>query len=718
MQTLLYIIKTLYKKKWMLFLIPLAIAIIVFLFLSSQPKMYRSNTTVYTGIVSGYDVFSSSSGIHDWMSVNNSVENLINIVKAESTLETVSLKLLARNLTHMDVESDNEYLTAFSSIELDSQTPAEIKQLVSADGDEEATYQNLRDFYEASSDNYLKQLFHWNHRHYSFKALSEIEVGRIGSSDMLKISYVNDDQYIVYNTLLLVVDAFIDQYLLMRYEQTNDVVKYFEDELRVIKSDLTSMENALTDYNVSRGIINYQEQTRMVAERSKDIDTAIEQVSREYAGATERVKMLEEKMGQAAVVYENNAAFIEQLHNISTLYTQSSQSEGDVEKSIISDQIDTETSKLKKLGLDMMATKYSKEGIANEELVSQWLDALITETRTKQELEVLKQSKRKLEDDFKRFSPVGSSIKRQNREIEFCEQNYLSNLQGLNEAKLRQKNLQLTSATFRVLTPPTVALAPEKTKNTLYAVISFVLVLALLIVYVVLAELFNRLPYDSQAARQIIGIPVMGAMHELGGTDKMASQCDALVYNQLGNAVLNFLDRSKVTNIINVISMDSGEGKTTLCNALMEHFSRIDTKPVYIAAGKDFEMDDKYYLMASSIYDFGINEDNAEALSEANIVIVEYPPVSTSSFPVKLLDSSALTILVADTHRAWKDMSKIVMRQIKFNDKDGKLRVVLNRADKDAVGTFTGMMPPYTLRHRIHFAMWNLGNITDDGQRA
>ena len=718
MHNLLYVIKTLYKRKWFLLIVPLVIAIIVYILLSSQPKTYKSSTTVYTGIVSGYDVFSSSAGAQDWMSVNNAVDNLVNIVKAESTLEEVSLQLLARNLSHLNTQADNEYLTAFSSLELMGQIPADIFELV-VTGDEAQTYTHLREYYEASNDNHLKQMFHWNHRHYSFKALSKIEVERIGNSDMIKISYVNDDQYIVYNTLLLVVDAFIDQYMKIRYEQTNDVVAYFENELKIIRSDLTSMENALTDYNVSRGIINYEEQTRMVAEHDRDLDDKIENVMSEYAGASEKVRMLEEKIGQSAQVYYNNAAFVEQLHNISSLYNKSSGDDGeDTERAEIEEQISGETTKLRKLILDMISTKYSKEGIASEDLVTEWLNALITQTRSKEELEVLQNSKKKLSQEFKRFSPVGSSIKRQNREIEFCEQNYLSNLQGLNEAKLRQKNLQLTSATFRILTPPTVALSPEKTKNKFYSAIAFALVLAILITYVILAEIFNRKPYDKQAAEKIIGIPVMGALHELGGTGTLAMQCDALVYNQLGNAVLNFLDRSKMTNIINVISMDSGEGKTTLCTSLTEHFKRIDTKPVYISAGKDFEMDDKYYLMASSIYDFGINENNAEALAEANVVILEYPPISTSSFPVKLLDSAALTILVVDSRKAWKDMSRLVMRQIRLNDKDNKIRVVINRTDKDTVGTFTGMLPPYTLRHRIHYTMWNLGNNTDDGRRS
>ncbi|MCQ2057431.1 MAG: exopolysaccharide biosynthesis protein [Bacteroidaceae bacterium] len=719
MQTFLYIIKTLYKNKWIVLLVPFFIALAVYIFLSGQPRKYQSSTTVYTGIVSGYNVFTSESGVQDWMSVNNSIDNLINIIKAESTLESVSLRLLARNLVHCNPQEDNEYLTSFSSIELLNETPEEVLALV-VDGDEDSTYVKLREYYTKDNTNYLKQLFNWEHRYYSFKALSTVDVSRISNSDMLKLSYINDDKYIVYNTLLLVEEEFVNQYLLIRYEQTNDVVAYFENELRTIGSELRSKEDNLTSYNIQKGIINYQEQTRMVAEHSRDIDEAYENVMREYEGAKEKVALLEEKMGYALEIYEHNAEFIKQLNKITNLYSKSSEAEESAEKDAIATQIDSETDKLREVSVGMAQKRYSKEGLANDEIVSEWLEAVLVKTRTEQELAVLDKSKSDINNEFKRFSPVGSSIKRQDREISFSEQNYLANLQGLNDAKLRQKNLQLTSATFRTITPPSVAIKPEKTKNTLYTIATFVFVLIIIMVYSVVVELFNRVPYDQQAAKKIIGLPVLGAIPNITQKSKALEIGKALSYNQLGNAAVNYFDRTKTANIINVISIDSGEGKSVVCDALMQHFEKIDTKPVLITHGKDFEDDDKYYLMAGSIYDFGVNENNFDTLPEANVIIVEYPPVSTSSFPIKLLDSASITILVADSTKAWTDMSNIVLRQLTLNDRNHKLVTVLNKADNDCVGTFTGMLPPYTLRHRIHYTMWNLGNNTanNDEQRG
>lgn len=715
MHSFLYILKIIYKKRWQLLLIPLAVAVGLYVYLSMKPKTYKSSTTVYTGIVSGYNVVTSSA-TQDWMAVNNAVDNLISIVRAESTLENVSLRLLAEDLAFCNPEEDNSYLTAYTSAELAARTPQEIKALV-VPGDETATFENLLEYFQKDNVNYLKQLFLGEHRHYSFSALSGVEVSRIGNSDMLRISYSNDDQYIVYNTLVILGEEFIKQYLTIRYEQTNDVVAYFERELEQIKGELTEKEDALTDYNVSKGIINYQEQTRMVAERSKDIDTAIEQVSREYVGATQRVDLLEEKMGFMTSVYKNNAAFIDQLHSVSSLYTISSNSEDAKEKSEVSRQIMDETAKLREISSDLATTRYSKEGIANEELISQWLDALLAKVRSGEELKVLKKSKNELASDFKRFSPVGSSIKRQEREISFYEKNYLSNLQGLNEAKLRQKNLQLTSATFRTLTPPTVPLSPEKTKNVLYAVIVFLLVMIFMAIVYVIVEIFNRIPYDKNVGEKLTKLPVIGAL-PVPRDSENGKMAEAISFNQLGNSVINFLDRTKQPNIINVISMDKYEGTARVCSALGEFFDRLEITPVHISCDKDFQMDTKYYLMATSIYDFGINEDNAEALNDAGVIIVEYPPVSQFSFPTRLLDSSAVTLLVADANKPWKGMDDILLRQLRANDKKTKLALVLTNADDDNVGAFTGMLPPYNFRHRIRFAMYNLGDDAANAQNA
>ena len=707
MKTIQFIIKTLAKRWIPLVLVPLVSAVVVFVIMSGKPKTYKSSTTIYTGIVSGYDVLASeSSGSRDWMSVNNAIDNLISVIMAESTLSNVSMRLLARNICHLESENLGEFMTKESAMELRNILSPEVRELTVPE-DEEATYKNYIKAFESSRDNWFKQMFHWNHRHYSFSALSKIEVNRVGNSDMLRMTYSSDDKFIAYNTLTILQTEFIKQYLAIRYQQTTDVVSYFETELETIKSDLTRKENELTRYYIDNGVINYQEQTKMVAERQKDLDGLVEQVMRERDGAEEKIKLLEDKLGNVTEVYSNNASFIGQIHALNNLYTQISPQ--DSLDTNLNKRISEEEQKLKRISSEISAAQYSKEGLGNDVLINEWISAILIKSKADAELDILFANKDDMDKEVKRFSPIGTSIKRQEREITFSEQNFLSNLKSLNDAKLREKNLQLTSATFRVLTPPTVAMNPEKTKTKLYAMIAFVFMFALMCGITIVMEEFNRKPYDQDSARKLIKLPVIGAYPLVKKETENMEISKTLAMRHLGNTITSYFNRNQSVNIINVFSVDKGEGKSTVCKAIYDYFDNLDTKPVLVNWEKDFESNTKYYMLANSIYDFCVNEDNMELMPEANVIIVEYPPLKEASFPTKVIDTSAINILVADSKRDWTGMRGLMIGELKRFNKGNNLGIILNNSDIDTVGSFTGMLPPFTRLHKLRFTFWNLG---------
>ena len=709
MKTLQFIIRILSKRWLMLLSLPLVAALVVFALMSRNPKMYKSSSTIYTGIVSGYDVLAAESTTRDWMSVNNAVDNLISVITAESTLSNVSMRLLARNISHLDCPDEREYMTENTAAELRNMLSNDILELT-VRCDEEATYRNFIEAYEASRDNWFKQMFHWNHRHYSFKALSGIEVSRVGSSDMIRLSYTCDDQFVAYHTLKILESEFVKQYLSIRYQQTTDVVNYFQRELKAIQADLTRKEDELTKYNVDNGIINYQEQTKMVAERQKDLDGLIELVMRERDGSEQKIRILEEKLGYVTDLYTNNISFLTQLHTINGLYTQMS---ADTTSNVdVKTRLAEETEKLRSIGNDISVSQYTKEGLSNDLLVTEWINAILIKSKADAELSILMANKKDMEKDVRRFSPVGSSIKRQEREINFSEQNYLSNLRSLNEAKLREKNLQLTSATFKVLTPPAVALYPEKTKNKLYSLVAFLFTFILLCGLVLLSEEMNRKPYDSTSANNLVNLPVIGAYPLLKKKSKYSDIYASLAMRNLGNTITNYFDRDQTVNIINVFSINKGEGKSTVCRAFNDYFESIETKPVIVDWEKDFESNSKYYLLANSIYDFGVNENNMASMPEANVIIVEYPPLKDASFPTKVLNTSAINVLVVDAERDWSGMASLTINELKRFNKHNNIAIILNNSDIDTVGSFTGMLPPFRWTHKLRFAVWNLGTET------
>ncbi|EXY56234.1 putative ATP synthase F1, delta subunit domain protein, partial [Bacteroides fragilis str. 3976T7] len=71
---------------------------------------YNVEATLYTGVVSGYSIEENTKV--DWALAQNSMDNLINIIQAESTLKRVSLRLFSRVLVKGDPNKDNEGITS------------------------------------------------------------------------------------------------------------------------------------------------------------------------------------------------------------------------------------------------------------------------------------------------------------------------------------------------------------------------------------------------------------------------------------------------------------------------------------------------------------------------------------------------------------------------------------------------------------------------------
>ena len=107
-----YILKFLFRIKWWLIICPAAVALLVYFHMGRQARYYRSTSTIYTGIVSGYDLENGEGSRQDWNIINNAMDNLINIIKSQSTLHNVSLRLYARNMVHGDPDQGNSYIYA------------------------------------------------------------------------------------------------------------------------------------------------------------------------------------------------------------------------------------------------------------------------------------------------------------------------------------------------------------------------------------------------------------------------------------------------------------------------------------------------------------------------------------------------------------------------------------------------------------------------------
>lgn len=100
--------------------------------------------------------------------------------------------------------------------------------------------------------------------------------------------------------------------------------------------------------------------------------------------------------------------------------------------------------------------KYSKEGISNENMIEEWLKQVLAYKKAQAELIVLNKRKIHMAQKYIHFAPIGSTLTRKERMVNINERRYLAILDALNTALLKQKSIQMNSASLKTNErPPT-----------------------------------------------------------------------------------------------------------------------------------------------------------------------------------------------------------------------------------------------------------------------
>ena len=287
---------------------------------------------------------------------------------------------------------------------------------------------------------------------YSANALNKIEVKRAGTSDILNITYTSADPGITQQTVSILIDELIKAYEILRFKATNDVIAYFEEQVRITKQALNREEDDLMNYNVQERVINYPEETKALAITRYEVEDRLEDVEKAYESATARRKMLEDKMDIRAQIIRSNTNLLQELEKVSTLNQSimereiftSTQSQENNPK-LYEDKIKLQKAEenISHLSDNLNEYNFSKEGVGINDMVIAWLTSCIDEAKAKAQLQVLLNRQKTIFDQYSHMSPIGTQVNRKQRAINIAEDNYRTQLKGLADANLRLKNIEM-----------------------------------------------------------------------------------------------------------------------------------------------------------------------------------------------------------------------------------------------------------------------------------
>ncbi|MFA7082068.1 MAG: exopolysaccharide biosynthesis protein [Bacteroidales bacterium] len=698
MKTARYILRIIFKRRVSLLLIPLTATIIAFLLTANLRSNYKVTSTIFTGFASGYSIESGNNIASNSDFINTSMDNLINIIKSKSTLEKVSLRLYAENMIFGDSTKDNSTIEKANFIEIFNRTPHQIRNLIEKKSVEN-TIKKLEKYKESSPKNFVYGLFNWNHNHYCYDALNKIDVKRLENSDMIIISYENNDPGITFNTIKFLNEEFIKEYQLLRFGETDSVIKYFQSELARVGGLLRNNEDSLTDYYVDNRIINYEEQTTQIAYQSREYNLEYIRLKMNYNSSKAALEEVEKRMDINLKSLKNNSKFIEYLEDISKIRHDIAFKE--INRIDSTNKLKNQLAKSKKELLnkekeisELISTysneRFTKEGISSTNIINEWFSELMKKIKAEAEIDVLQKRKQELDNEYVFYAPVGSNIKRKERQIGFLESTYLNVLHNLNLALLRRKNLQMTSTTIKVINPPFFPLnsLPSKRKAIVFGVLfgSFIFILS----YFLIIELLDRSLKNKLKAELLTNNEVIGGFpdSQKGKHRRYENEILDISKHYLFNSIINYINSNEQISIINIISNEKGEGKSFIAENLRSIFDEKGIKTKLISYHRDFNHEDSKYLLANSVNEFC-------EFNDERILIIEHPALKESNIPITILKTASINLFIGMASKAWKDSDQLLFERFKKQIENDNLYIYLNKTSIDATETFTGLLPPY-----------------------
>ena len=719
-----YIVRFLYKIRWYLIILPLIALVVAWFMTRNMERVYDTNTTIYTGMITAYNI-EGGSGIAGGHSDTN-MKNLILLITTDVTIHEVSLRLFARCMMYGNTNKDNNYISAEHFRQLNNSVPADVKALINHNS-ENATYANLKAYEKPTQDNYLFGLTNY-HPYFGINSItSRLKVIQLNKSDIIDIGYSANDAGIAYNTLDILNEVFARQYAQLRYGETNNVIKFFEREVARLYRILTHAEDDLIRYNVEKRIINYGEQTKVLAGMDGTQQYSDNDLLKAQATTRALMDYLERQLGDRAKIIKANKEFSDQVTDISRIQSRISNlrlmsSEGSgsgvesqLELAKAEKMLQNATDNVRGLIKDIEAGTYSTEtGVKANEMISKWLDQVLLLEKTKAELNAQDIMRAKIDKQFLYFAPIGATLSRKDRHIGFIEGNYMEMLKALNAARLRQKNLQMTTATLRVLNPPLFPMNAQPTNRMMILLGAFMLTFLLTAMYFFIIELLDRTLRDRMRSERITKIPVMGCFPKESTLRyrRFNKTIADMALRQLSKALLPHFKEGQ-QNVLNLLSTDAANGKSYLAQELENYWISIGLQVRRLTYDEDFLAEDSRFIMAKDI------KDICPDILPNEIAIIEYPNLDDNSIPSGLLNMGTINLLVTRANRTWKDVDQKALKELQSQLTDqNTLYMYLTEAQRYAVEEFVGQLPPYTKFNNFVYRMSQMGLTAVENNHA
>jgi succinoglycan biosynthesis transport protein ExoP len=571
-------LKVLWKHKNLLIIIPLVTIIVSYFLVKNLADRYVSTTQIATGLVDESSHLLDPTGIAQDQQLNHKFSNLIEIMKLKKLINQVSYRLIIHDLTDpVPFRKPSKLLLSISD--------AARKHALQIYTDKANRMESLS-FY-INDEKGLNELL--RSMKYDERSLrGNLYAIRDEDSDFILVGYESESAQLsafVVNTLST---EFIDYYTHTIKKNETDAVEYLSKLVDEKRDTLNSKSNSLRIYKIKNGILNLDDQSKSIFDKTVEYNDRKLQAERELAANTGTINAIDKKFDpqdrqylEASISKYNLAVTTtqEQLHLLTDRYVRSDFNPR------YKASIDSLSLKLTQQ-LNQTSDKYiTNPLVGKQDLVRQRAELEINRDLAKYSLSSINSALNELNAKYNRLVPFDATVKKYSFDIDMAMKEYMDALNRFNETNFRLTN----SVKVRLVdkAAPDVA---EPSKKMLLIILSGMASFSFCVIILFVIFFFDETIKDPAQLVNSTKLPLLGFLNTVsGGSLDLKKLWDVehrekmKQFKELIRSIRFEVDQElHGEKVLAITSLDNHEGKTVLAISLAYSYSMINKKVLLI----------------------------------------------------------------------------------------------------------------------------------------
>jgi len=586
----------------------------------------------------------------------------------------------------------------------------------------EATVRNFTRYKERDEENYIYTTLQSSNPVYGMDKISKVRANRMQNSDFLKLSFESHDPGVCQQTLEIITQVFIRRHQSIKGAQTSLVSDYYRQQVKMAQARLDSLEDLILEFRKQNRIINYNEQTKFIAEQDEVLDRDWYNESAILSAAQSALSIMEDQLDG----YSKNLVQREEIMSLREDLGQTARlialEEVEVNPNIeVLTTLKKEQAEIRGQLDDFMAQAYqthrSTEGIDMRSVLDLWLGKVVEVEESRARYLVKTGQKTEFMKKYDHFAPLGSELTKYERQIEIAQQEYLDHLHSLSLSLMKQKNNEQSS--IDVSDEAYFPLKPNPSKRMFIIIAAFIAGLGLTAALIIFLEFIDNSIKLPQRASELTKNRLIGAYPKVPRTTnpkidypRITTRLVDMISQKIKLDELQRDLRQEKPFLVFLLSTRRHEGKTFLGTKLAEKFRSVGHQVLFIKpkekkSEEDYEEQFIVETDGERVWDFEYDvPDNFMSIKSINellrnftfmtqgyqYIFLEIPALLMSDYPASLATQADMSLLVCRANRSWNLADDEVMDVYKTNSKQD-VYTILNGCQLDHLEPIIGEIP-------------------------